>query len=519
MNEEEYKKVAEMAVSKDGYTLNLVRKELRTVQMWEMAIQKEPAIIALLPETHPNFEALLRLAIMTNAESTCSVKKTSPHKWNPGFMCLMLATCPNVLKYMPLYIRNDSNLVTLAVQENGAAIKHATKRVRNLKLVAHTAVEAPLPELRLGDVEDQLPLQFLGEFWNDKDIVLAAVQQNGLSLKYASDKLGEDLQVVMAAVQQHAEALQYASEKFKRDWGVVKEALDRGFKYASDEIRGTLEYVVWAVKIKPDNFAHHSLSKEDQRAFIQTHPGVAAKFLWKLHKSLLEDVNTMRFLLHHGADILPHLIPEKEQDIRTALQICGNGLRYLSERYRADPTFVSIAVCQNGLSLQFATPPVQDNKFVVLQAVQTDARALEFASPVLKDDMDVVIAAMEKAKKMSWPIWRRHPVRYASERLRGDKEVALLAAKSTGCESVAPFFAETLLSKRSVMLAAVKGYGKNLQYASETLRDDKELVLSAVCQDGMALEFASARLQSDPSVAMAAVTQSGRALRYVTCPP
>ena len=46
-------------------------------------------------------------------------------------------------------------------------------------------------------------------------MVLAAVQQNGRALKYASEELQADREVVLAAVQQNGEALTYASRELQ----------------------------------------------------------------------------------------------------------------------------------------------------------------------------------------------------------------------------------------------------------------------------------------------------------------
>ena len=57
---------------------------------------------------------------------------------------------------------------------------------------------------------------------NDREIVLAAVTQDGYALEFASN----DREVVLAAVTQNGEALEYASEDLKRDREIV-EAVQR----------------------------------------------------------------------------------------------------------------------------------------------------------------------------------------------------------------------------------------------------------------------------------------------------
>merc|ERR1712072_374409 len=59
------------------------------------------------------------------------------------------------------------------------------------------------------------------EFQGDREVVLAAVQQNGGALPYASSELQRDRDLVLAAVRQNGGALCYTSSEFKRDREVV----------------------------------------------------------------------------------------------------------------------------------------------------------------------------------------------------------------------------------------------------------------------------------------------------------
>ena len=52
---------------------------------------------------------------------------------------------------------------------------------------------------------------------NDKDIVLAAIEKDGMALEYASDKLKGDKDVVLKAVLKRTDALDFASDELKAD--------------------------------------------------------------------------------------------------------------------------------------------------------------------------------------------------------------------------------------------------------------------------------------------------------------
>ena len=56
---------------------------------------------------------------------------------------------------------------------------------------------------------------------SDKDVVLAAVAQNGSALEFAAEPLRADKDVVLAAVTQNLSALRFAAATLKKDTDVL----------------------------------------------------------------------------------------------------------------------------------------------------------------------------------------------------------------------------------------------------------------------------------------------------------
>ncbi|CAK9010058.1 unnamed protein product [Durusdinium trenchii] len=92
------------------------------------------------------------------------------------------------------------------------------------------------------------------KFRNDKDIVLAALKQKGLSgmaLVFASERLKGDRDIVLAAVKQYGKALQFATPDLQNDREIVMTAvLENGIalRFASENIRSDREFLLQAVK-------------------------------------------------------------------------------------------------------------------------------------------------------------------------------------------------------------------------------------------------------------------------------
>jgi hypothetical protein len=98
---------------------------------------------------------------------------------------------------------------------------------------------------------DPLTLQYVSdENKANREIVMAAVQQNGWALQYAADALKADRTVVLAAVQQKGWALEFAAPALQADRGIVLAAVQQNgivLQYASDELKGDREIVLAAV--------------------------------------------------------------------------------------------------------------------------------------------------------------------------------------------------------------------------------------------------------------------------------
>jgi hypothetical protein len=116
----------------------------------------------------------------------------------------------------PIFASSDKEIVLAAMQQNGDALQYASKELKA-----------------------------------DTEFMLAAVKQNGPSLWYASEELKDDREIVLAAVQQDVSALQFASEILKADNLFILEALQQdglALAYASEKLKNNDEIVSAAVQ-------------------------------------------------------------------------------------------------------------------------------------------------------------------------------------------------------------------------------------------------------------------------------
>ena len=143
----------------------------------------------------------------------------------------MLEAIRHIIVYSPLMyaseaLRADKEVVIAAVQQNGNALKFASEELRADKEVVIAAVQ-----------QDGGALEFASEELRaDKEVVMAAVKQDGKALEYASEEFRADKEVVLAAVQNKGYALELASEELKSDRDIIIDAVYQNTyatKYAS----------------------------------------------------------------------------------------------------------------------------------------------------------------------------------------------------------------------------------------------------------------------------------------------
>ncbi|WP_044881509.1 DUF4116 domain-containing protein [Neochlamydia sp. EPS4] len=116
--------------------------------------------------------------------------------------------------------------------------------------IANALKDATIASIRTGEALQMDYLELTQEeFKNYKEIMLAAVKQNGLALQFASRELKEDKEVVLAAVKQNGLALQFASQELKENKEVVLAAVKQNglaLQFVSEELKNGKDIVLAA---------------------------------------------------------------------------------------------------------------------------------------------------------------------------------------------------------------------------------------------------------------------------------
>jgi hypothetical protein len=175
----------------------------------------------------------------------------------------------------------------------------------------------------------------------DRDIVLAAVQKDGLALAYASRELNNNTDILIAAVQQNGLALAYASRELRANSGLVLTAMKQN---------------VYALELAPPEL-------KDNKEFM------------------LIAVQLNGYALRYASDRLKN----NSEIVLAAVTSNGEALQFASKELMAK---------QSSLS-----PINISAKKIVLAAVQQNGEALLYAPEALKTDSKIVLAAEKQNQR------------------------------------------------------------------------------------------------------------------------
>ena len=169
-------------------------------------------------------------------------------------------------------------------------------------------------------------------------------------------------------------------------------------------------------------------------------------------------------------------------------------------------------VTVDGRALRYASEGLKGDREVVMAAVAQSGAALKYASSVLRRNREVVLAAVAS------PVGdggSGEALYHASPELRGDAAFVALAAEMAAKKSAELAASVALTDSGRREEAGERRGGLVLRYASEPVRDNKEAVLACVRCSWKAFAFASPRLRADREVALSALRQHAAASAWL----
>jgi len=199
--------------------------------------------------------------------------------------------------------------------------------------------------------ENGLLLERVPARYRDREMVLAAVSENGLALRYSPEPLKRDREIISASLQENGLALRDVPELLRDDEHVVLEAVQRNglaLRYASARLKANHGIVFPAL--------HQNLNAFD----------------------LISTTEDPAIVVH---------VLERDGSFYN---------RIMSDQLQRSPVIGMAAVRQNGLILQNLPLALRRDQAIVMAAVAQDGRALNGVPPPLRNDLSLLLFATSR---------------------------------------------------------------------------------------------------------------------------
>lgn len=285
-------------------------------------------------------------------------------------------------QYASINLQKDREILLLSLKDGLYSAYHHkvlvvhTDRNFILKLAEINGVYA-LMAMKLCEDDDDCDMMCRGV--DDREIVLAAVKNKGLALKYASAELRADREIVLAAVKNYGLALKYASAELLADREIVLVAVKNNglaLKYASDELRADREIVLAAVveNGRSLRFADAELCGDYEI--------VTAAIINNYHSNVyIGEILKLAHRQSFSREFYIQLIKKNP-----------NIIHVLKNKLKSNNKLLLHAI-KAGEGLRYASKSLQGQRKIVLSAVKHNGREINYASDKLKADREIVLTA------------------------------------------------------------------------------------------------------------------------------
>ena len=476
------------------------------------------------------------------------------------------------LEFAPQTIKADFEVVMAAVMKNAKAIQFAAPELRSNKEIMLVAIKQDI------DTADFLD----PSAWQNRDFVLQAVRVDWQLLRMACEEFLRDPEIVLAAIESNWDAVSAAAPEAWEYMKVPRAAAVTGGwtvhnvapHYLQARLRADKEFALHCVRLDWRN-----LEKIDEELLADFDIALAAvRQDWRalnwIHKDLKQHEEIVNVAVEHNFLCITKSLQELPIEQPLVLRIVQQNweaFAHLSEELRSDKEIAYAAISQNWRALDFAGESRKNDPDIVSQACRQDARAVMMAPSMLghKGVMSIVVAAdgmlLEKASAevkedpaivkiavaQDW-----HALQFASEHVRGLKDVVFPALKndpsltvmdwtapSLRCDPVVmleflqhdkaifPWLDDELMvherfiyniahdSKlgRKIIIQMCRRNWRCFEYVPDFLKADPEIILTAAQQDWHAIEMAEDFYDCwmHPKIVLAAVAQDYNNIRNV----
>ena len=466
-------------VRSNARVLRLVGESTKVDELPEWAAHDKEVVLAVIEHTNETYDGYCH-----NNFSRDWVGEELRGDREVVLKCVSSSRTVKMLKVASSALRDDYEVVMLAVANDGDMLRHASARLRRDRRVVLAAVKKSGDTLWYADKVLQADKEMVlcalkskyyatfdsvpPELRNDKDVVLAAVSRDTSVIELVCEDLRADPHVGLVAVNRSPEAIEHMPALMNEKevmLAVVRN--DAGaqalLRYASPELQDDKELVLLAVTRCDGSFAYASERLRDDKDVVLA--ALRGYALREGHSGVTE---------HISARLL------RDVDVFVASGSSSHvGTEFAHFSSDKEAVMAYLASARRGRVLGFVDDNLRADKEVAAAVCASDAYEYDRLPAELKADKDVFLAALRAGAGVGWsPRWERVPAHW-----KDDADVAVAAAASK--KGLVPELLAVVERTRETALAAVRlGGSRLLADMKPEFQTDKEFLLAAVAIDG-----------------------------------
>ena len=354
---------------------------------------------------------------------------SATHKFMPQVVLAAIKKDYNVWKSLPTMLTNNAEFARKVVNVAPRAFEFMSQVHRENSRIALIATS-----------RDETMIPHIGTLMQSHQFITHLMELNGMALAFVESRWKRTYSIVETAVRQNGLALQFADREFREDEDIVIIAIlnnPSAVQYSLADACFDCEIADAALGRHPSSFEYFPTRMKENSSVVM--------LMVQMNGNLIRLVN---------ANVITFEIA------LAAVKNKGNAYSYLAAPWTDNREIQLAAVGQAGFVLRYMPADLQDDREIVMAAVANDEL----------NTQDEIFQSMMP---------RNETVKYISERLRADPEIAL---------------------------AAVRCYGESINSFSQEIQDTHEIALMAVSQTGWAIKYLSQELRDDYDIAFAAVS-------------
>jgi len=371
---------------------------------------------------------------------------------------------------------------------------------------------------------------------NDREVVLAAVQKNGLNLKYASYSLRRDFEIVTTAIKENGGAFRYClTGKFKDrilsdrslilhcimkdapSQNILRTCLDR-FKTDKEVLLAAVASgIEWS--LLPLNFQN---CKEFVKSAVKRNPSTYLNVSEALRKDfeiasmVIKHDQVDKSVLVEATEHCPKLLSDREAMLTISKHRWPD---FLFEIFQSSPKAIlsdkSImleAIKSNHRIYEFCSEEISFDRDIILATIKSYPGYLHLLPESFQlENPDVVICAIESCNRSdSWFLYE-----YICEGMWSNRDVAISWLMKFG-DWLPDDFAEEFEEDEEMCLTLIKQNWTEFENLSTVLKNNKDFMLKALVLDARvvrALEETDNQLRYDDDLMLLAFSKDKRAIQ------